>query len=155
MLPREARHLGLVHFNTESRNASINLNVNVGDDDEDDVQELLRPIGRDKAKDLKKKGARSSGSSANMNDEALARLMVSKLALQTESAMAMKKEERATFLEIKRREVACRERELEIQEQHQENIRFYMQPYNHLTRDALRHMEALRAEIKAKWNLPY
>ncbi|GJY82763.1 hypothetical protein Tco_0496139 [Tanacetum coccineum] len=152
MLPREARHLGLVRFNTESRNASINLNVDVRDDDEDDVHELLRPIGMDKAKDLKKKGARSSGSSANINDEALARLMVSELATQTESAMAMKKEERATFLEIKRREVACRERELKIQEyrQRQEDIMFYMQPYHHLSRDALRHMEALRAEIKTK-----
>ncbi|GJW37235.1 hypothetical protein Tco_0060155 [Tanacetum coccineum] len=55
------------------------------------------------------------------------------------------------------REVECRERELAMQEyrQRQEDIRFYMQPYDHLTGDALTHMEALRAEIKAKWNLPY
>ncbi|GJU01879.1 hypothetical protein Tco_1112217 [Tanacetum coccineum] len=69
------------------------------------------------------------------------------------------KEERRTLslLEIKMREVECRERELAMQEyrQRQEDIRFYMQPYDHLTGDALNHMEALRAEIKAKWNLPY
>ncbi|GJZ75395.1 hypothetical protein Tco_0639860 [Tanacetum coccineum] len=39
--------------------------------------------------------------------------------------------------------------------QRQEDMRFCMQPYDHLTRDALNHMEALRAEIKAKYNLPY
>ncbi|GJW72736.1 hypothetical protein Tco_0132106 [Tanacetum coccineum] len=43
----------------------------------------------------------------------------------------------------------------EIYRQRKEDIRFYMQPYDHLTRDALIHMEALRAKIKAKWNLPY
>ncbi|GJX44116.1 hypothetical protein Tco_0260792 [Tanacetum coccineum] len=45
----------------------------------------------------------SSGSSMNMTNEALARLMVFELATETESAMAMKKEERATYMEIKRR----------------------------------------------------
>ncbi|GJW48008.1 zinc finger BED domain-containing protein RICESLEEPER 2-like protein, partial [Tanacetum coccineum] len=102
-------------FNTEYEDANINLNVDARDDDEDDVQELQRLIGRDKAKGLKKKGAGSSGSSSSMNDEVLDRLMVSELATQTESAMAIKKEERAAFLEINRREVVCRERELEIQ----------------------------------------
>ncbi|GKE45759.1 hypothetical protein Tco_1473043 [Tanacetum coccineum] len=92
-----------------------------------------------------------------MNDEALARLMVSELATQSEIAMAMKKEEHATFLEIKMREVECRERENAMQEyiQHQEDIRFYMQPSDHLIRDALRHMKALRPDIKAKWNFPF
>ncbi|GJZ33907.1 hypothetical protein Tco_0579343 [Tanacetum coccineum] len=101
-------------FNRESGDASINLNVDTGDDDEDDVHELPRPIGRDKDKGLKKKGVGSSGSSSSMNDEALARLMVSELATQTESAMAMKKEECAAFLEIKRKDVTCREWKLEI-----------------------------------------
>ncbi|GJY29316.1 hypothetical protein Tco_0405083 [Tanacetum coccineum] len=134
----------------ESGEASINLNANVGDDEEDEVQEIRRPMGRDKAKDAtKKKGSRASGSSS-MNDEALARLMVTKIASQT-------KEERLAFLEIKRREVECREREVRIQEyrQRQDDIRFYLQPYDHLTRDARLAMEELRAEIKAKYDLPY
>nr|GEU79904.1 alpha/beta hydrolases superfamily protein [Tanacetum cinerariifolium] len=55
--------------------ASINLNANVGDDEEDEVQEIRRPIGRDKEKEAaNKKGSRASGSSG-MNDEALARMM--------------------------------------------------------------------------------
>ncbi|GKE33792.1 hypothetical protein Tco_1453114, partial [Tanacetum coccineum] len=71
---------------------------------------------RDKAK---KKGSRASGSSS-MNDEALARLMVTVMENQ-------EKEERLAFLEIKLREVECRERELANQEyrQRREDIRFY------------------------------
>ncbi|GKB67805.1 U1 small nuclear ribonucleoprotein C-like protein [Tanacetum coccineum] len=84
------------------------------------------------AKCMKKKGARSSGSSSSMNNEALDRLMVSELAMHNGRAIGMKKEERLAFMEIKRRE-----------------------PYEHLTGDALARMEALRAEIEAKWNLPY
>ncbi|GKE95722.1 hypothetical protein Tco_1580577 [Tanacetum coccineum] len=61
---------GSSSFNTESGDTSINLNVDVGDDEEDEVQELRRPIGRNKAKVLKKKGPRSSGSSSSTNDEA-------------------------------------------------------------------------------------
>ncbi|GJQ98474.1 putative reverse transcriptase domain-containing protein [Tanacetum coccineum] len=50
-------------FNTEFGDASINLNVDARDDD-DDVQEVeRRPMGRDKAKNLKKKGVGSSGTS--------------------------------------------------------------------------------------------
>ncbi|GKA35233.1 reverse transcriptase domain-containing protein [Tanacetum coccineum] len=92
-------------FNTESVKTSINPNVDVGDDEEDEVQEIRRPIGRDKAKDAaKKKGLRALGSSS-MNDEALARLMVSEMATQNEHAIEMQREERLAFLEIKRREV--------------------------------------------------
>ncbi|GJZ12687.1 zinc finger BED domain-containing protein RICESLEEPER 2-like protein, partial [Tanacetum coccineum] len=138
-------------FNTESEDASINLNVDVGDEEEYEVQELRRPMSRDKAVGLKKKGPRSSGSSSNTNDEALARLMVIELAMHNERAIGMKKEERLAFLEIKMREVEYRERELVMQEyiKRQEDIRFYMQPYDHLTGDALAHMKALRAEVKA------
>ncbi|GJU73321.1 hypothetical protein Tco_1264726 [Tanacetum coccineum] len=59
--------------------------------------------------------------------------------------------------QIKMREVEFRERELTNQEyrQRQEDIRFYLQPYDHLIGDARTTMEALRAEIKAKYNLPY
>ncbi|GJV26523.1 hypothetical protein Tco_1379218 [Tanacetum coccineum] len=90
----------------ESVEASINLNAKIGNDEEDEVQEIQRPIGRDKAKDAakKKKGSRASRSSS-INDEALARLMVFEMAYQ-------EKEEHLGFLEIKRREVECREREL-------------------------------------------
>nr|GFD52866.1 hypothetical protein [Tanacetum cinerariifolium] len=88
-----------------------------------------------------KKGSRASGSSST-NDEALARLMVTEMASQ-------EKEERLAFLKIKMREVECREREVRNQEcrQSQGNIRFYLEPYGHLTRDARMAMEELRAEI--------
>ncbi|GJU86320.1 hypothetical protein Tco_1293866 [Tanacetum coccineum] len=85
-----------------------------------------------------------------MNDEALARLMVTEMANQ-------EKKERLAFLEIKRREDECRERVVANQEyrQRKEDIRFYLQPYDHLVGDARASMESLRAEIKAKYNLPY
>ncbi|GKC13527.1 hypothetical protein Tco_1010309 [Tanacetum coccineum] len=54
-------------------------------------------MGRDKAKCLKKKAPRSSGSSSTMNDEALARLMVFEMAMYNERAMKMKKEEHLAF----------------------------------------------------------
>ncbi|GJZ29012.1 zinc finger BED domain-containing protein RICESLEEPER 2-like protein [Tanacetum coccineum] len=94
---------GSSSFNTEFGDASINLNVDVDDDKKDEVHELSRPMGRDKAKGLKKKGSRSSGSSSSMNDEALDRLMVFQMAMHNERAMEMKKEERLAFLEIRRR----------------------------------------------------
>ncbi|GJS37121.1 hypothetical protein Tco_0535503, partial [Tanacetum coccineum] len=76
--------------------------------------------------------SRSLGSSSSMNDEALARLTVFELAMHNERAIGMKKEECLAFMEIKKREL-----------------------YDHLTGDVLSRMEALRAEIKAKWNLSY
>ncbi|GJS76229.1 hypothetical protein Tco_0726110 [Tanacetum coccineum] len=77
------KSFGSSSFNTEFREASINLNTNVGDSDEDE---------------------RASGLSS-MNDEELARLMVTKMTTQ-------EKEQRDAFIEIKMREVECREREL-------------------------------------------
>ncbi|GJX47150.1 hypothetical protein Tco_0272340 [Tanacetum coccineum] len=58
--------------------------------------------------------------------------------------------------EIKRRDVECRERDVRNQEyrQRQDDTRFYLQPYDHLTGDARLAMEELRAEIKAKYDLP-
>nr|GFA35983.1 hypothetical protein [Tanacetum cinerariifolium] len=41
---------GSSSFNTESGKASINLNTNVGDNDEDEVHEIRRAEGRDKAR---------------------------------------------------------------------------------------------------------
>ncbi|GKA01227.1 hypothetical protein Tco_0673892 [Tanacetum coccineum] len=88
-----------------------------------EVQEI-RPEGRDKARVAarKKKGSKS-GSTSNVNEDALAKLMVTEMTTP-------EKEERLAFLDIKRREVECRERELE-----QQDMRFYLQPYDHLTRD--------------------
>ncbi|GJT33388.1 putative reverse transcriptase domain-containing protein [Tanacetum coccineum] len=63
---------------------------------------------------------------------------------------AHEKEERLAFLEIKRREVECREREIE-----QQDMRFYLQPYDHLTGDQRNAMDEIRAKIKAKYNLQY
>ncbi|GJW37236.1 hypothetical protein Tco_0060156 [Tanacetum coccineum] len=94
LLDYEAEHgmqFTLLHC-WESGDASINMNVDVGDDEEDEVEELRRPMGRDKAKGLKKKELRSSGSSSSTNDEALARLMVSELAMHNERAIGIKKE---------------------------------------------------------------
>ncbi|GJW52292.1 hypothetical protein Tco_0093643 [Tanacetum coccineum] len=70
---------------------------------------------RDKARAAvrKNKGSKSSASSS-VNEDALARLMVTEMG-------AEKKEERLAFLDIKMREVECRERELE-----QQDMRFYL-----------------------------
>ncbi|GKE18848.1 hypothetical protein Tco_1426425 [Tanacetum coccineum] len=111
----------LHHLGDFKREASINLNANVGDEEKDEVQEIRRLMGRDKAKDAaKKKGSRASGSSS-MNDEALARLMGTEMA-------NLEKEECLAFLEIKRKEVKCHKREVRNQEyrQRQEYLRFYL-----------------------------
>ncbi|GKA68000.1 hypothetical protein Tco_0767917 [Tanacetum coccineum] len=115
---------GSSSFNTESGKTSINLNTIVGDNDEDEVQEIRRSEGGDKAKAAgrKNKGSKSAGSS-NVNEDALTRLMVTEMT-------AHEKEERLAFLDIKRREVKCREREIE-----QQDMRFYLQSYDHLTWD--------------------
>ncbi|GKC61568.1 hypothetical protein Tco_1089166 [Tanacetum coccineum] len=132
----------------ESGDASINMNTNVVDEDE--VQEIRRPGGRDKARAAaKNKGSKAPGSST-MNDDALARLMVTETITQ-------EKAERLAFMEIKRREVECHEREVATQEYRaqQEDIRFYLQPYDHLTGDQRLAMDEARAKIKAKYNLHY
>ncbi|GJR32710.1 putative reverse transcriptase domain-containing protein [Tanacetum coccineum] len=132
-------------FNKESGEASINLNTTVGDNDDDDVQEIRRPRGRDKAKAAgKKRGSKSSASaSSSVNEDALARLMVTEMGAQ-------EKEERLALFEIKRREVEYRERGIE-----QQDMRFYLQPYDHLTGDQRKAMDEIRAKIKAKYNLQY
>nr|GEZ94838.1 hypothetical protein [Tanacetum cinerariifolium]GEZ97119.1 hypothetical protein [Tanacetum cinerariifolium]GFA03984.1 hypothetical protein [Tanacetum cinerariifolium] len=50
---------GSSSFNIEFVKASINLNAKVGDDEEDEVKEIQRPIGKDKAKDVAKKRVES------------------------------------------------------------------------------------------------
>ncbi|GJZ86295.1 hypothetical protein Tco_0657905 [Tanacetum coccineum] len=54
-------------------------------------------------------------------------------------------------------EVECREREVAAQEYRarQEDIRFYLQPYDHLTGVQWMAMDEARAAIKAKYNLQY
>ncbi|GKD80231.1 hypothetical protein Tco_1342852, partial [Tanacetum coccineum] len=74
---------------------------------------------------------------------ALARLMVTEMG-------AHEKEERLAFLEIKRMEVECREREIK-----QQDMRFYLQPYDHLTGDQRKTMDEIKAKIKTKYNLQY
>ncbi|GJR72345.1 glutathione S-transferase T3-like protein [Tanacetum coccineum] len=134
---------GSSSFNTESGEASINLNTNVGDNDEDEVHKIRRPKGRDKARGAgKNKGSKASGSST-VNKDALARLMVTEMASQ-------EKEERLAFLKIKMREVECRERKIE-----QQDMMFYLQPYDHLTGDQRNAMDEIRAKIKVKYNLQY
>nr|GEW39942.1 hypothetical protein [Tanacetum cinerariifolium] len=131
-------------FNTESREASINRNTTVGDNNENEVQKIRRPKGRDKAKAVgrKNKGSKSAGSS-NVNEDSLARLMVTEMTTH-------EKEEHLTFLDIKRREMKCREQEIE-----QQDMGFYLQPYDHLTGDQQNEMDEIKAKIKAKYNLQY
>nr|GEW47562.1 hypothetical protein [Tanacetum cinerariifolium] len=112
-------------------------NFNTGSEG-DEVQEIQRPEGRDKARAAarKNKGSNSSASSS-VNEEALARLMVTEMGAQ-------EKEEHLAFLEIKMREVECHERELE-----QQDMRLYLQPYGHLVGDQRKAMDEIREKIKA------
>ncbi|GKA98606.1 putative reverse transcriptase domain-containing protein [Tanacetum coccineum] len=125
---------GSSSFNIESGDASINLNTNAGDNDEDEVQEIRRLEGRDKA--------RAAGKNKG--------LMVTEMTTQ-------EKEECLAFIEIKMREVECRKREVAAQEYRarQEDIRFYLQSYDHLTGDQRMAMDEAMAAIKAKYNLQY
>ncbi|GJT11888.1 hypothetical protein Tco_0858930 [Tanacetum coccineum] len=69
---------------------------------------------------------------------------------------AQEKEQHEAYLEIKMREVECREREVAATEyrREQEDIRFYLQPYDHFIGEQRMTMDAVRAKIKAKYNLP-
>ncbi|GJY92130.1 glutathione S-transferase T3-like protein [Tanacetum coccineum] len=139
---------GSSSFNTESRDASINLYTTVADEDE--VQEIRRPGGRDKARTAaKNKGSKALGSST-MNDDALARLMVNEMTYA-------EVQQHEAFMELKRREVECREREIAATEYRgqQEDIKLYLQPYDHLIGEHRLAMDEIRAKIKAKYNLQY
>nr|GEV79063.1 hypothetical protein [Tanacetum cinerariifolium]GEY40477.1 hypothetical protein [Tanacetum cinerariifolium] len=84
---------GSSSFNTESKDACINLNTNAGDNNEDEVREIQRLEVRDIVRAAgKNKGSKASGSST-MNDDALARLMVTEMTAQ-------KKEQCEAFLKI-------------------------------------------------------
>ncbi|GJW85755.1 glutathione S-transferase T3-like protein [Tanacetum coccineum] len=146
---------GSSSFNTESGDASINLNNTVAGDDEvvaddDEVQEIRRPVGRDKARAAaKNKGSKASASST-MNDDALARLVVNEMT-------AAEVEQREKFIELKRREVECREREIAATEYRaqQEDMKLYLQQYDHLTGEQQLAWEEIRENIKAKYNLQF
>ncbi|GJX65710.1 glutathione S-transferase T3-like protein [Tanacetum coccineum] len=140
---------GSSSFNTESGDASINLNNIVADDD-DEVQEIRRPMGRDKAKAAaKNKGSKASASST-MNDDALTKLVVTEMT-------ATEVEQREKFIELKRRVVECREREIAATEYRaqQEDMKLYLQQYDHLTGEQRLAWEEIRANIKAKYNLQF
>ncbi|GKE27188.1 hypothetical protein Tco_1442572 [Tanacetum coccineum] len=107
-------------------------------------EEIQRPKGKDKARAVarKNKGSKSLASSS-VNEDALARLMVTEMGAQEKGVCL-------AFLEIKRREVECSERELE-----QQDMKFYLQPYDHLVGDQRKAIDKIRAKIKAKYNLQY
>ncbi|GJZ62157.1 transposon ty3-G gag-pol polyprotein [Tanacetum coccineum] len=89
---------------------------------------------------------KSSGSraSSTMNDDALARLVVNEMT-------AAEVEQREAFIELKRREVECREREIAATEYRaqQEDMKLYLQPYDHLTGEQRLAWDEIRAKIKA------
>nr|GEX25731.1 hypothetical protein [Tanacetum cinerariifolium] len=122
---------------------SINLNTNVGDNNKNEVQKTQRPQDRDKAKAAGKKKGSKLSASTNVNEDALARLMVTEMTAQG-------KQERLAILDIKRREVECCEQKIE-----QQDMMLYLQPYGHLTGDQRKAMDAVRGRIKAKYNLKY
>nr|GEW72180.1 hypothetical protein [Tanacetum cinerariifolium] len=101
---------GSSSFNTESGEASINLNTNVGDNNEDEVQKIRRPEGRDKARAAWRKNKRSKPTrSSTLNEDEIARV-------DGNWDDSSGEEERLAFLEIKRRDVECREQEIEQQD---------------------------------------
>ncbi|GJS63625.1 hypothetical protein Tco_0678189 [Tanacetum coccineum] len=139
---------GSSSFNTESGDASINLNNIVADDDE--VQEIRQPVGRDKARAaVKNKGSKAPGSST-MNDDALAMLAVNEMT-------TAEVEQREAFIELKRREVECREREIATTEYRaqQEDMKLYLQPYAYFTGEQRLAWDEIWAKIKAKYNLQF
>nr|GEX61573.1 hypothetical protein [Tanacetum cinerariifolium] len=146
-VPFKFRHCWDV-LKDKSEDASINLNTTVANEDE--VQKIRRPGGRDKARaTAKNKGSKASGSST-MNDDALARLMVNEMT-------CAEVQQHDAFMELKMREVECREREIAATEYRaqQEDIKLYLQPYDHLTGDQRLTMDEIKAKIKAKYNLQY
>ncbi|GJS50238.1 hypothetical protein Tco_0600359 [Tanacetum coccineum] len=139
---------GSSSFNTESGDTSINLNNTVADDDE--VQEIRRLGGRDKARAAAKNKGSKASALLTMNDDALTRLVVNEMT-------TTEVEQREEFIELKRREVECREREIAATEYRaqQEDMKLYLQPYDHLTREQRLACDEVRAKIKAKYNLQF
>ncbi|GJS16577.1 hypothetical protein Tco_0411049 [Tanacetum coccineum] len=95
------------------------------------------------------KGSKASGSST-MNDDALARLVVNEMTV-------VEVEQREAFIELKMREVECREREIAATEYRtqQKDMKLYLQPYDHFTGEQRLAWDEIRAKIKAKHNLQF
>ncbi|GJR60979.1 hypothetical protein Tco_1503141 [Tanacetum coccineum] len=106
--------------------------------------------GRDKARAAAKKKEYKASTSSTMNDDAFARLVVNEMT-------AAEVEQRETFIELKRREVECSEREIAATEYRaqQEDMKLYLQPYDHLTGEQRLAWEEIRVKIKAKYNLQF
>ncbi|GKA70293.1 hypothetical protein Tco_0776357 [Tanacetum coccineum] len=100
---------GSSSFNrTQYEEGGFNQNGEVGSTTRNkNAREDQRPMGKDMSKN---KVAVSSTLSATGNGEALARLMVFEYATYTEWFLTMKKDDCATFLEIKRMEVGMQQR---------------------------------------------
>lgn len=75
-----------------------------------------------------------------MNDEALAKMMISEMAQQVERDNELKKKEWAEWMAIKRKEVEVSEYKAK-----QKDLMFYMHRYEHLTWDARRAMDEVKA----------
>nr|GEV37828.1 hypothetical protein [Tanacetum cinerariifolium] len=90
----------------------------------------------------KNKGSKALGSST-INDDALARLMVNEMT-------AAEVEQRGAFMELKRREVECREREIATKIDKVISLAL-----RSLDRGAAIGMDEIREKIKAKYNLQY
>nr|GEW59545.1 hypothetical protein [Tanacetum cinerariifolium] len=132
-------------FNTEYGEASINLNTSVGDNDKDDVQKIRRPGGRDKARSSRKNKGSKASRSSTVTEDALDRLMVTEMTTQ-------EKEQRKKFLKIKRREVECHERELQLKSI-DKNKKARGSISSHtitLIGDQRKAMDEIREKIKAK-----
>ncbi|GKA71958.1 hypothetical protein Tco_0778174 [Tanacetum coccineum] len=110
--------------------------------DEDYVQKAMGSSKRHKSS-----GSRAS---STMNDDALARLVVNEMT-------AVEVEQREVFIELKRREVECRKREIAATEYRaqQEDMKLYLQSYDHLTGKQRLTWDEVRAKIKAKYNLQF
>ncbi|GJW48888.1 hypothetical protein Tco_0080534 [Tanacetum coccineum] len=83
------KSFGSSSFNTESGDASINLNnIIAGDDevvaDDDEVLEIQRPVGRDKARAAAKNKRSKASASSTMNDDALLEIVATKYRAQQE-----------------------------------------------------------------------
>nr|GEW08363.1 transposon Ty3-G Gag-Pol polyprotein [Tanacetum cinerariifolium] len=88
--------------------------------------------GRDKAiAAAKNKGSKVLGS-LTINDDALARLVVNEMT-------TVEVEQREAFINLKRREVECREREIAATEYRaqQEDMKLYLKPYDHFTESTI------------------
>ncbi|GKA48810.1 hypothetical protein Tco_0741768 [Tanacetum coccineum] len=105
---------------SQSRVGSFNLNTHTGDDEEEDVQEVQRPMARDKAKN---KTETSSTSSTSGNKDALAKLMVNVYVYLTQPYKERKLNNVEAFLEIRRRELELKAQRIimrEIEQRHQD-----------------------------------